>query len=143
MSSQISNLLAEIREASLSLTDEFQSKRALLKLQQLVGDQVEPLLRQADRDILKLKADNARMMAACKAAYESIARFPGSVHDRAMGKLDRVVHPSRPRVYPDCEVEADRRRQEAHRLRTGLSSLGITITPEIEALIAEGPAFGP
>ncbi len=144
MSPELANLIAEIKDTTVSLTDsQRQARDAVSKLQGLIEARITPSLKQADREIRLLKADNAKLMAACRAAYESIARFPGSVHDHAMSKLDRVVHPSRPRVYPDCEVEADRRRQEADRLRAGLSSLGIAITPEIEILIKADPRVDP
>lgn len=91
----------------------------------------------AQREIRVLKADNARAVAACTAAYRSIARFPGSVHDRAMSKLDRVVHPDKQRVYPVDEIEAEAAATEARRILIGLLALGVGITPEIEALVSE------
>lgn len=89
----------------------------------------------AHREIRQLKTENKRAFAACKSAYESISRFPGSVHDRAMAKLDRVVHPQLPRVYPEVDAEADYADSEKRRILEGLLDLGVKITPEIDLLL--------
>lgn len=42
---------------------------------------------------------------ACKAAWDSISRFPGSVHDRAMSRLERVLK-GRNFDYTDPDLQA-------------------------------------
>ena len=90
----------------------------------------------AQREIRDLKIVNKRAVTACTAAYRSIARFPGSVHDHAMSKLDPIVHPDKQRVYPIDEMEAGLKAAETRRILHGLIALGVDVTDEIEALIS-------
>lgn len=49
--------------------------------------------RSAARTALGLTTKRAEAAeGACKAAWDSILRYPGSVHDRAMSRLERVLH---------------------------------------------------
>jgi hypothetical protein len=45
----------------------------------------------AAAEIERLRAERDEALRACKAAFDSINRFPGSLHDRAMTKLEKAL----------------------------------------------------
>lgn len=62
-------------------------------------------LRAAERRERKLQSELDRAVGACRSAWQSIGRFPGSVHDRAMARLERVLFPGRHPDYPQLDPE--------------------------------------
>lgn len=87
----------------------------------LPGDRARAeIIAAADRIRAAANARADRLMAACIAVQRSIARFPGSVHDRAMAKIDKAlgVVPS-DFIDPD-EARADRLAAEVEALRAAL-----------------------
>lgn len=60
-------------------------------------------LRAAERRERKLQSELDRAIGACRSAWQSIGRFPGSVHDRAMARLERVLFPGRHPDYPQLD----------------------------------------
>lgn len=59
------------------------------------------------KELVTVKGERDAATTACKSAWDSIRRFPGSLHDRAMSKLERVIE-GRNIDYPDHEARADR-----------------------------------
>ena len=47
-------------------------------------------LRDARATIAGLREENGRLRVACQAVLKSITRFPGSVHDRAVSKIEKA-----------------------------------------------------
>lgn len=74
---------------------------------------------QATRD----KAEIARLRIACVAIQKSIARFPGSVHDRAMAKIDKALGVVPPDFVDPDEIELARLRAEGEALREDAARL--------------------
>jgi hypothetical protein len=71
-----------------------------------------PALATATAEAASLRAENDRLRAACVAAQKSIARFPGSVHDRAMAKIDKALGVVPPDFADPDEAEVARLRAE-------------------------------
>lgn len=53
-----------------------------------------------------LEGQISKLTGACVAAFKSVGRFPGSVHDRAMAKIDKALGRRGEFVDPD-EAEMD------------------------------------
>lgn len=69
--------------------------------------QVAELIAKAGR-VDAAEAENGRLKSACIAVQRSVARFPGSVHDRAMAKIDKALG-----VVPSNFVDPDEARATA------------------------------
>jgi len=72
----------------------------------------EAALATATAEAASLRAENDRLRVACVAAQKSIARFPGSVHDRAMAKIDKALGVVPSNFADPYEAEAVRLRAE-------------------------------
>ncbi len=83
---------------------------------------------------LRTERDEARN--ACRAAWDSISRFPGSVHDRAMAKLERVVQGAN-FVYADPDLT------RALAAEAQLARRGEALKPFADEAEWWGPESGP
>lgn len=63
------------------------------------------LTRQSEQTASLTKERDGALLA-CKAAYDSLRRFPGSVHDRAMAKLCKALGNDPDRIFRDHALEA-------------------------------------
>lgn len=99
-------------------------------------------LRAAERRERQLQSELDRAVGACRSAWQSIGRFPGSVHDRAMARLERVLFPGRHPDYPQLDAELPPPEALEKLIADGLTALRVpaAIARDITDLIEGGRA---